>query len=36
MEFGVPFVITLGMILMLELCVLKWDTLEEVRFYNHS
>ena len=36
MEFGAQFVITLGMILMLELCVLKWGTQEEVRVYNHS
>ena len=36
MEFGAPFVITFGMILMLELCVLKWGTQEEVRVYNHS
>ena len=34
MEFGVPFVINPGMILMLEWHVLKWDTRQEVKIYS--
>ena len=33
MEFGEPFVMIPGMILMLVWCALKWDTLEEVEIY---
>ena len=35
MESGAPFVITPGMTLMPEWCVLKWDTLPEVQTVLH-